>query len=58
MNEIDKPTHYQTLLMSSEMEKLKAKTKENSTLEALSVAVKHYLKCKNTKETKGEKQDE
>ena len=43
------PMHFQTILYESDMDKLKTKTKQESTKDALSTAVEHYLKCKNTK---------
>jgi hypothetical protein len=53
MTERDMPTHYQTILMSSQMEKLKELTGEDSTLHALSVAVSYTLQnMKSKKETK------
>ena len=49
----DTPTHYQTILMSSQMEELKELTGENSTLHALSSAVSYTLKhMKSKKEMK------
>ena len=43
------PMHFQTILYESDMDKLKTKTKQESTKDALGTAVEHYLKCKNTK---------
>ena len=48
MIERDHPMHFQTILMKSDMEKLKEKTKEDTTNVALGKAVEHYLKCENT----------
>lgn len=44
ISERDVPTHYQTILMSSEMEALKTLTREDSTKEALAKAVSFTLK--------------
>lgn len=50
MNEVkEHPMHFQTILYESDMEKLKTKTKQSSSKDALSTAVEHYLKCKDTK---------
>jgi len=43
ITERDAPTHYQTILMSSQMEALKELTGESSTLHALSAAVTYTL---------------
>ena len=49
----DVPTHYQTILMSSQMEELKNITGETSTLHALSAAVTYTLQnMKSKKEMK------
>ncbi len=50
MSDHEHPMHFQTILYESDMEKLKTKTGESSTKDALSTAVEHYLKCKNTKQ--------
>lgn len=52
MSDHEHPMHFQTVLYESDMAKLKTKTKASSTKDALSIAVEHYLKCKNTKATK------
>lgn len=44
----DYPMHFQTVLMRSDMEKLKEKSKQKSTKDALSIAVEHYLNCRKT----------
>jgi hypothetical protein len=37
---------YQTIMLPSEMDELKLKTQTESTKDALSIAVEHYLQCK------------
>ena len=41
--------HAQTVLTSDDIEALKQKTGENSTKDAISKAVTHYLECEYTK---------
>lgn len=41
--------HAQTVLTSEDIEALKQKTGENSTKDAISKAVTHYLECEYTK---------
>lgn len=57
MNETKEyPMHFQTILYESDMKKLKTKSGQQSTKDALGTAVEHYLKCKNTKEQKETKE--
>lgn len=40
--------HAQTVLTDEDLRRLKKKTGEDSTKEALSTAVQHYLECEST----------
>ncbi len=42
--------HVQTVLMVDDIEKLKAKSGESSTKDALAKAVQHFLDCEYTRE--------
>jgi len=44
-----KLTHAQTILETDKLEKLKVKTEEHTTKEAILAAIDHYLECKCTK---------
>lgn len=42
--------HAQTVLLEDELEALKQKTNEETTKDALAVAIHHYLECIHTQE--------
>ncbi len=42
--------HVQTIIETERLERLKKKTGEHSTKDAVSKAIDHYLECENTKE--------
>ena len=47
-----KLVHAQTILLQEDLDKLKERTREHATKDAISKAVEHYLKCDHTKEKK------
>lgn len=49
---MSKLVHAQTILLEDDLDKLKERSGEHTTKDAISKAVDHYLECKNTKEKK------
>lgn len=49
---VSKLVHAQTILDQDTLDKLKERTGEPATKDAISIAIDHYLECKNTKAKK------
>ena len=47
-----KLVHAQTILLQDDLDKLKERSGEQATKDAISKAVEHYLKCSHTKDKK------